>query len=74
MAALFEAEKAGVKNAMLLVHSFSEKDAGFNDFTQFTKCLGTPLTVKDSVSEPMALNKFAFRFAWVSDPRPQRHP
>ena len=73
VAALFEAEKAGAKNAMLLVHSFSEKDAGFKDFVRFTESLGTPLTVKNSVSEPVVLNNTAFRFAWVSDPRPLRH-
>lgn len=72
VAALFEAEKAGAKNAVLLVHSFSEKDACFKDFMQFTGRLGTPLTVQNSVSEPIALNNIAFRFAWVSDPRPQK--
>jgi hypothetical protein len=70
VAAVFEAEAVGAKHAMLLVHSFSTGNSGFNDFRRFTGELGIPLTVKNSVSGSKALNNMAFRFAWVSDPRP----
>lgn len=72
VAVLFEAEAAGAKNAMLLVHSFSTGDSGFNDFERFTAELGVPLTVRNGVSEAKALNDMVFRFAWVSDPEPPK--
>ena len=73
-AALFEAERAGARHAMLLVHSFSTNNAGFKDFGKFTGQLGIPLTAENNVSESKVLHNITFRFAWVSDPRPLRVP
>lgn len=70
-AAIFEADRYGAGTAMLLVHSFSQRETGFSDFAAFLAAMGidgdiAPLTVVG----PKRILGVDFYAAWVADPRP----
>jgi hypothetical protein len=46
VSAIVEAQRIGAKNALMLVHSFSQTNAHFSDFSQFVKLFG--LTAKNN--------------------------
>lgn len=65
--ALFEAQHEQAKHAMLLVHSFSDKDTGFEEFRAFTATIGAPVMAANQVSVERILDGVALRFAWIRD-------
>jgi hypothetical protein len=51
VSAILEAQRIGAKNALMLIHSFSQTDEHFDDFAEFVKLFG--LTAKvNSISGP----------------------
>jgi hypothetical protein len=65
--ALYEAEKHGSEQALMLVHSFSDSDASFEDFQDFAQALGTPVSAVDTISEPVTRLGIELRLGWVKD-------
>ena len=63
--AVIEAENIHAKNALVLVHSFSVKEKGYDAFAEFVKLFDiTPS--KNKVVGPYVLNKTNLYFGWVS--------
>jgi hypothetical protein len=67
VSALFEAQHEHAKHAMLMVHSFSDKDTGFEAFRAFTATIGAPVLAPNQVSVERVLDGVSLRFAWVRD-------
>ena len=65
--AIFEAERYCARQAMMLVHSFSETDTSINDFLDFAGAIKMPVAGKDTASEPRRFGEVELRLAWVSD-------
>lgn len=51
VSAMIEAQRIGAKNALMLIHSFSQTDEHFGDFAKFVKLFGLPAKV-NSISGP----------------------
>lgn len=66
-ASIFEAQRYGAGQALMLVHSFSPADASFDDFVQFAKALGTPVVAPNNVSPEVNLGGVRLRLGWVRD-------
>ncbi len=66
-AALFEAERYGVSEALMLVHSFSTKDASFSDFAAFSEVMGAPVVAPDEISPKVERLGISLRLGWVRD-------
>ena len=66
-ATLFEAERYRATNALMLVHSFSTRDASLTDLFRFAEAVGMPMTGKNQISEPRKIGKIDLRLGWVSD-------
>ena len=66
-AAVYESQRYGAGQAMMLVHSFSPNFAGFDDFAKFAEVLGTPVREPNSVSVEIALDGIAVSLSWVAD-------
>jgi hypothetical protein len=64
VSALIEAERLGAKNAMMLVHSFSQSNEWFNDYCEFLRLFSLAGDL-DSVSGPVNLNGIDLYFCWV---------
>ncbi len=67
VSALYEAERYGVSNALMLVHAFADDERSFEDFTSFARAIGTTLQTKNAVSEPVQLGGVDLQLAWVQD-------
>jgi hypothetical protein len=65
--ALFEAERYGFDHAVMLVHSFSQRHAGFNDFARFASALEIPVAAVNAISEARRFGSVDLRLAWVAD-------
>lgn len=65
--AVYEAEKTGAEHALMLVHSFSDRDASFRDFQDFAQALGAPVSAVDTISEPITRLGIELRLGWVKD-------
>lgn len=61
--ALIEAEKYNAKNAMLLIHSFSEGNKWLEDYQKFTALFGQPGEMNKLYS--YQLNSINLLFCWV---------
>lgn len=64
--ALLEARKYHAKNALMLVHSFSQEGSWLNDYVQLLNVYG--LTGNhDTISGPININGIDLYFSWISD-------
>ncbi|WP_423798202.1 DUF6946 family protein [Neobacillus sp. SAB-20_R2A] len=63
--ALMEAKKFTAKNALMLVHSFSESGKGYEDYAEFVELFHL-LPRKDDVVGPVALQGINLYFGWVT--------
>ena len=66
-ASIYEAQRYGARQALMLVHSFSPADASFDDFVRFAKALGTPVVAPGNVSPEVGLGGVRLRLGWVKD-------
>jgi hypothetical protein len=66
-AALFEAERYRAKNALMLVHSFSPRDASLDDFLRFASAMNVVGAGKNRVSEFRRFGEIDLCLGWVSD-------
>jgi hypothetical protein len=62
---LIEARKVNAKNALMLVHSFSETGKWFDDYREFVELFNLNAS-KDAVVGPVILNGVKLYFGWVS--------
>jgi len=63
--ALIEAENVNAKNALVLVHSFSETGKWFEDYAEFVALFNLS-PKKDSVVGPVQINGVNLYFSWVT--------
>ena len=64
VSSLIEAEKFNAKNALLLIHSFSQEYAHFDDFANFVSLYDLKAE-KDSVNGPVSIKGISLYFSWV---------
>ena len=62
--AIIEAKKFNIKNALMLVHSFSQTYEHFEDYNQFLSLFGL-VSGKDSLTGPINLNGINLFFGWI---------
>jgi hypothetical protein len=73
-AAIYEARRYRCKHSLMLVHSFSRKHSGFEDFVRFATAVGMPVSARNKCSDPRTLEGVSVRLGWVSDiPAPIAH-
>jgi hypothetical protein len=65
--AVFEAERYGVGRATMVVHSFDPKDAGFADFSAFSKALGVGEPAVGGMTGAKSVGGVELRLGWVRD-------
>lgn len=65
--AMFEAERYGFDHAVMLVHSFSQAQAGFDDFALFASALDIPVAAVNTVSDARRFGSVNLRLAWAAD-------
>ena len=63
--ALIEAEKFNAKNAMMLVHSFSQTAQSFEDYRRFVELFGLEVGGVNEIVGPRYLGPIDLYFAWV---------
>ena len=68
VSALIEADRLCAANALMLVHSFSEKNAWFDEYADFLSLFELP-AVPDLVVGPAAVNDTDLYFGWVRGDR-----
>jgi hypothetical protein len=59
------AKKLNANYAMMLVHSFSESNKGFNDFTKFTMLFGVEAKINKILESDRLVSGKKLYFAWV---------
>ena len=64
VSALVEAEKLNAKNALILIHSFSQTYRWFDDYGAFIKLFGIN-PIKDKIVGPKQISRINTYFAWV---------
>jgi hypothetical protein len=64
VSAIIEAQRIGAKNALMLVHSFSQTNEWFDDFAQFVKLFGLTAIV-NSIVGPYQTDGINFYFGWT---------
>lgn len=62
--AIIEAERFNAQNALMLVHSFSQADEGFDDYCQFLALFGLKGEI-DSLAFAKNINGIDLYFSWV---------
>jgi len=65
VSAIIEAEKFNAPNALMLVHSFSQSDEGFDDYCQFLALFGLKNVKPDSLVFAKNINGIDLYFGWV---------
>ncbi|MCH8060884.1 MAG: hypothetical protein IH861_00090 [Chloroflexi bacterium] len=63
--ALIEAQKFNAKNAMMLVHSFSQSDKWIEDYRRFVELFGLEVGGADEIVGPRHLHGVDLYFGWV---------
>lgn len=63
--AVIEAKKFNAKNALMLVHSFSQSDEWFDDYCQFLALFGLSRITPDSLVFAKSINGIDLHFGWV---------
>ena len=66
VAAFLEARRYGADIAMMLVHSFSPKHAGYDDFSRFAELIGAPVSRPGSASDEFKVAEMPFHLGWVT--------
>jgi hypothetical protein len=64
VSAILEAEKINAKHAIMLVHSFSQTDKWFDDYSNFVNLFGL-IAKKDDIVGPISNNGTYLYFGWV---------
>jgi hypothetical protein len=73
--AVIEARRFGARHAVMLVHSFSAKDAWLEDFVDFASLCGGARLTKGIVAPVREIGGVTLHLGWVSDtPRPLAPP
>lgn len=67
VSAVYEAERCGVGDALLLVHSFSRSNTSFDDFARFAETIGCPVEIGRVSSDARMCGTIALRLGWVAD-------
>jgi hypothetical protein len=65
--AILEAQRYRAKTAALLVHSFSDDEVGFRDFTALVTAIGFKKPRSDILMGPVVLDGVGFYAGWVQD-------
>ncbi len=65
--AIYEAKRYHIREALMLVHSFSATARWFTEFQAFAEAIGTPVSKKNICSPVALLEGVNLRLAWVSD-------
>ncbi|MFC1991709.1 DUF6946 family protein [Chloroflexota bacterium] len=63
--AIIEAKKFNAQNALMMVHSFSQSDEWFEDYSQFLALFGLNGVMPDSLVLPKNINGIDLYFSWV---------
>ena len=71
-AAVFEAQRYACTKAFLLVHSFSPKLTGYNDFSAFASAIGLGEGPLGAVLGATTVNSISLYAAWLTDRLPER--
>ncbi len=66
-AAVYEAQRYKVRQAVMLVHSFSESHCWFDDFQAFADAMGTPVSSTNELSAEVEVESISLRLGWVAD-------
>ncbi len=66
VAAFLEARRHRADVAMMLVHSFSPKHAGYDDFSRFAELIGGPVNRPGSASGEFKVAEMPFHLGWVA--------
>jgi len=64
--ALLEARRFNASTALMLVHSFSQKNEGFHDYSRFAKHLGVMLVQLNTVHFAKRIGDVDLYLAWVT--------
>ncbi len=64
--ALLEARRFNASTALLLVHSFSQKNDGFHDYSRFAKHLGLMTAQLNTVHFAKQIDNIDLYLAWVT--------
>jgi hypothetical protein len=67
-ATLIEASNAGASEAALVVQSFDQNRAGFEDFIAFADAFGTPISAPGKLSQSKRLGDVNIRLGWTENP------
>ena len=67
VSAIHEAQRYRTERAIMLVHSFSARDASFGDFQRFAAAMGIPVRSVNEVSGERECDGIRVRLAWVKD-------
>ena len=65
--AVYEAHRYRAMEALMLVHSFSESQESFDDYSKFAEQMGMPITEPNKISSSKECEGVALRLGWVSD-------
>lgn len=65
--AIYEAQRYGSEMALMLVHSFSSRDAWFDDFAAFADSIGMPILAPGRITGSMRLEGVQLSLGWVKD-------
>lgn len=63
--ALIEAKRFNAQNALMLVHSFSQSDEGFEDYSQFLVLFGLNEITPDSLVFAKKIDGINLYFCWI---------
>jgi Domain of unknown function (DUF6946) len=67
-ATLIEAQNCKADRAAMIVQSFDDRLAGFDDFVAFADALGTPVSMPGVLSRPKVLGGVTMRLGWTQNP------
>ena len=71
--AVIEAKKFNAQNALMLVHSFSQSDEWFEDYSQFLDLFGLKGITPDSLVFAKSINGINLYFSWVRGDKKYLH-
>jgi hypothetical protein len=69
-AAVFEAQHYACLNALLLVHSFSSRSTGYDDFCAFASSIGVGAGPPMTILGPKTVDGISLYAGWLSDRLP----
>ena len=65
--AIYEAHNYGFPKAIMLIHSFSDRAAWFDEFSRFSTAMELPVNHPNSVSAAKICDGVELRLGWVTD-------